>query len=66
MKPKYLIFLFPLIVFIDLIIFTQISEFLRAKSDTEVTVGVILACIFITGNYFLINYIIKTIKNKTK
>lgn len=66
MQPKYLIFLFPLIVFIDLIIFTQTSEFLRAKSDTEVTVGVILACIFITGNYFLINYIIKTIKNKTK
>ena len=38
----------------------------NTKSDTEVTVGVILACIFITGNYFLINYIIKTIKNKTK
>lgn len=66
MKPKYLIFLFPVIVLADLFIFTSISEFLRAKSDMSVMMGIILACIFVTGNYFLINYIIKTIKNKVK
>lgn len=66
MKPKYLIFLFPAIVLADLFIFTSISEFLRDKSDMSVMMGIILACIFVTGNYFLINYIIKTIKNKIK
>lgn len=66
MKPKYLIFLSPVVILADLFIFTSMSEFLRAKSDTSVMMGIILACIFVIGNYFLINYIIKTIKNKIK
>lgn len=64
MKLKYLIFLFPLLAFIDLVVFTQVSEFLRANSDMAVVMGVILACILVMGNYFLIDYIYKQTKTK--
>lgn len=64
MKPKYLIFLFPLLAFMDLVIFTQVTEFLRANSDMAVVMGVILSCILITANYFLIDYIYKQTKTK--
>lgn len=64
MKPKYLIFIAPLLLFIEIYTFSWMAELLRQQSDIAVIIGVILACVFIVGNYFLINYLITTIKNK--
>lgn len=64
MKPKYLIFTAPLLLFIEIYTFSCMAELLRQQSDIAVIMGVIIACVFIIGNYFLINYIITTIKNK--
>ena len=66
MKSKYLIFTAPLLLFSEIYLFSWIAELLRQQSDIAIIVGVILSCVFIAGNYFLINYIIKQLKQKTK
>lgn len=66
MKPKYLIFISPLVLFVEMYLFSWIAELLRQQSDVAVIVGVVLSCIFIFGNFILINYIIKQFKQKTK
>ena len=66
MKPKYLIFIAPLLLFIEIYSFSWIAELLRQQSDVAVFVGVSLACVFIFGNFILINYLVKQFKQKTK
>jgi len=66
MKPKYLIFISPFLLLGEFYFLSWITELLRQQSDIAVTAGVVLSCIFIVGNYFLINYLIFTIKNKFK
>lgn len=67
MKPKYFLFLSPLLIFIEAYVFSWITELLRQPSDSAVIAGVVLFSLFIIANYFLFNYITTTIKkNKTK
>ena len=66
MKPKYLIFTAPLLLFAEIYLFSWIAELLRQQSDVAVIVGVVLSCIFIFGNFILINYLIKQFNKKTK
>ncbi len=64
MKPKYFYPLIPFILFLEIYIFSWIAELLRQPSDMAVIAGVILSCIYVAGNYFLVNYIIKQFKTK--
>lgn len=62
MKLKYMIFTAPLLLFIEIYTFSWMVELLRQQSDIAVIIGVLLACVFVVGNYFLINYLITIIK----
>lgn len=64
MKPKHLIYVAPLLIFTEIYLFSWIVELLRQQSDVAVFMGLILACVFVFGNYLLINYLIKQFKNK--
>lgn len=66
MRPKYLIFTAPLLLFAEMYLFSWIVELLRQQSDVAVIVGVVLSCTFIFGNFILINYLIKQFNKKTK
>jgi len=67
MKPKYLIFIAPPLLFLEIYCFSRIVELLRKQSDTTVIIGLILTSVFVFGNYILINYLIKQFKqNKMK
>jgi len=66
MKIKYLIFASPLLLFVEFYIFSWIAELLRQQSDIAVIMGIILACVFVVGNFYLINYIKTKINNKTQ
>jgi len=63
MKPKYLLFASPLIILLELIMLSCVVGFLRAESDMEVLIGILIGIPFIVGNYYLVNYIISIIKN---
>jgi hypothetical protein len=63
MKPKYLLFASPLIIFLELFFFSYVVEFLRGESDTEVLIGGIMSIPFIVGNYYLVKYLISIINN---
>jgi hypothetical protein len=63
MKLKYLLFASPLILFLEIYLFSWITELLRQPNDVAVLIGIALTCGFITGNYFLITYLIKQSKN---
>lgn len=56
---KIIIFTSPLIILIELLIVTQIFEFLRATNDMQVYLGVAMSCGFIYANYQLYKYIKK-------
>ena len=66
MKTKYLILTSPLLLFAEIYVFSQIAELLRQQSDVAVFAGVVLSCIFLFGNFILINYLVKQFKQKTK
>ena len=61
---KYLLFTSPLLLFVELYLFSWIVELLRQQSDVAVFIGLALTCGFIFGNFILINYLIKQFKNK--
>jgi hypothetical protein len=63
MKTIFLLFFAPLILFLELTLFGWIVELLRAPSDVAVIAGILLICLAITGNYYLIK-LIKTQLNK--
>lgn len=66
MKPKFLLFLSPLVLFLEFYLFSWMCDLLTQPNDIAVLVGVVIACGFVIGNYFLIRYIVLTIKNKLK
>lgn len=63
---KIIIFLTPILVLINLLAFSVITDLLRQKSDIAVIFGVLSTCITIAANYLLINFIKKQFKQKTK
>lgn len=64
MKTKYFYPLIPLLLLIELYLLSTIAELLRQPSDMAVIAGVVISCIDVAGNYFLINYINKLSKTK--
>ena len=62
MKTIFLLFIAPIILFLELTLFSGIVELLRTPSDIAVIMGVLLICVAITANY----YLIKLINNKYK
>ena len=49
---------------LDLVLWILIVEMLRQSSDMAVILGVFLLTVILIGNYFLINYLDKQVKNK--
>jgi hypothetical protein len=47
----------------DVYIFSCIADLMRQPSDMAVAFGLVMVVGLIIGNYMLINYIAKTIKN---
>lgn len=47
----------PLILGIDLYVFSWLAELLSQKSDVAVLAGLILGCVAATLHYFLIKYL---------
>ena len=62
---KALLISSPLILAVELYCFSWITELLRQPSDVAVLIGIALTCGFITGNYFLIKFLL-TKKQTTK
>jgi len=66
MSKKIILFISPIILLVEIYIFSWIAEMLRQPSDVAVIAGVILVCADIIGNFFLINFIYKQFKQRTK
>jgi len=66
MSKKIILFISPIILLVEIYIFSWIAEMLRQPSDVAVIAGVILVCSDIIGNFFLINFIYKQFKQTTK
>lgn len=58
------IFLTPLLILVEILIFNIIVDLVRQPSDIAVLVGVALICAYLAGNYYLVNYFINKLKNK--
>jgi menaquinone-dependent protoporphyrinogen IX oxidase len=63
---KYILFASPVLLFLEIYIFSWVAELLRLPSDTAVIAGIVLLCVFIFGNYQLIKFIIKQFKKEKK
>ncbi|MBO9153777.1 hypothetical protein ACFOTA_16275 [Chitinophaga sp. GCM10012297] len=59
---KYLLFLIPVLVLVDLYLWTRITAMLTASSDTSVALGVMLICVTLAAHYFLF----KLVKSKLR
>ncbi len=66
MAKKIIIFISPIILLVEIYLFSWIVDMLRQPSDVAVIVGVTLVCVGIIGNYFLIKFIQKQFKTTTK
>jgi hypothetical protein len=65
MKNKYVLFaLIPLVSLIELQWFSYMAELARQPSDIAVLVGIVLLCLLLAGNYFLIKILISKFKTK--
>jgi len=62
MIKKSIIFLSPLILFIEIMVFSFITELMRQPSDITVILGVLCICLSIMLNFFLVKFIIKQFK----
>jgi cyanate permease len=66
MAKKITQFISPIILLVEIMIFSWIAELLRQPSDVAVLAGVILVGAALVGNYFLIKFIQKQFKQTTK
>jgi hypothetical protein len=66
LKIIILISVSPVLLLIEFLYINGVLSLVSTASDIAVLVGVIGIGGFIIGNYFLINYIIKIFKTKTK
>ena len=61
---KVIIFGFPLLIVLDLLLFSQVVAFVREASDLSVFGGFILLCFSIWVNFEGVKYIVKIFKSK--
>jgi hypothetical protein len=66
MAKKIILFISPIILWIEIMLFSWIADLFRQPSDNAVIAGVFLACAGITGNFYLIKFIQKQFKKTIK
>lgn len=66
MLNKIILFISPIILLVEIIAISWITELLRQPSDVAVIAGFILAYIFFMSNFYLLKLIIKQFKQKVK
>lgn len=66
MAKKIILFISPIIVLVEIYLFSWIAEMLRQPSDVAVIAGVILVCAALVGNFYLIKFINKQFKQTKK
>lgn len=66
MAKKIILFISPIILLVEIYLFSWIVDMLRQPSDIAVIAGIGLLCAGIIGNYFLIKFIQKQFKTTTK
>ncbi|MFN4085868.1 MAG: hypothetical protein ACK4LB_08000 [Spirosomataceae bacterium] len=66
MSKKIVLFISPLILFLELYTFSWIAQLLRQPSDAAVFGGILLLCAAVVANYFLIQYIQNQFKQTIK
>ena len=66
MAKKIILFISPIIVLVEIMLFSWIAELFRQSSDMAVVAGVILVCADLVGNFYLIKLIQKQFKQTTK
>lgn len=65
MAKKIILFISPIILLVEIMLFSWIAELLRQPSDVAVMAGVILVCAALIGNFYLIKFINKQFKQQT-
>jgi hypothetical protein len=67
MKNKYLFLaLVPILILVELLLVSFITELVRQPSDIAVLIGIVLLCLDLAGNFLLIKLLISLFKTKTK
>ena len=66
MGKKIILFISPIILLMEMMLFSWIAELLRQPSDMAVIAGIILVCAALVGNFYLIKLIQKQFKQTTK
>lgn len=66
MANKIILFISPIILLVEITLFSWIAELLRQPSDMAVTAGLILVCAALVGNFYLIKLIQNQFKQTTK
>lgn len=64
MAKKIILFISPIIMLVEIMLFSWIAELLRQPSDVAVIIGLLLACAGIVGNFYLIKVINKQFKQQ--
>jgi hypothetical protein len=65
MGKKIILFISPIILLMEMMLFSWIAELLRQPSDMAVMAGIILVCAALVGNFYLIKLIQKQFKKTT-
>lgn len=61
---KWWYFFLPLVIAIELYFLSFVFQFLSAASDFFVFVGLLLICVFVAANYYLVKYLTKPNEKK--
>jgi len=66
MKNRYVLFaLIPILILLEFVLFTTIGEFISAPEDVMVVVGVLLLCVMLAANFYLVKFFINKFKSKS-
>jgi hypothetical protein len=65
MGKKIILFISPIILLMEMMLFSWIAELLRQPSDMAVMAGITLVCAALVGNFYLIKLIQKQFKKTT-
>jgi len=57
---KIILFLLPIIILVEIYLFTLFAEMIRQKSDISVVMSILLISFIIIFNYYLIKFIKST------
>lgn len=66
MEKQIIFFISPIILLVEIMVFSWIAELLRQPSDMAVFAGVLLICAALVGNFYLIKFLKKNFNKKTK